>query len=318
MPEQLSNKRILITGGAGFIGSNLSESIVKHGAAVRVFDNLSTGHLSNLDTIKNDIEFIKGDIRDYDHLKQICKGIDIIFHEAAEVSVQKTFENPVETLSINATGTLNVFDVAKECGVNRVVQASSCAVYGDGPELPKVETMNPFPISFYAAQKIMAEYHAMLYHKLYQLETVSLRYFNVYGLRQDPSSTYSGVISIFLTKAIENEVPVIYGDGNQYRDFINVKDIVQANILAATRPGISGNVYNIGTEKVVSINELWTMICQQTGKNISPTYVTERPGDIQASVSNISKARHDLNFIPLISFEKGLMETLEWYVKSLK
>jgi UDP-glucose 4-epimerase len=318
MPEQLSNKRILITGGAGFIGSNLSESIVKHGAAVRVFDNLSTGHLSNLDTIKNDIEFIKGDIRDYDHLKQICKGIDIIFHEAAEVSVQKTFENPVETLSINATGTLNVFDVAKECGVNRVVQASSCAVYGDGPELPKVETMNPFPISFYAAQKIMAEYHAMLYHKLYQLETVSLRYFNVYGLRQDPSSTYSGVISIFLTKAIENEVPVIYGDGNQCRDFINVKDIVQANILAATRPGISGNVYNIGTEKVVSINELWTMICQQTGKNISPTYVTERPGDIQASVSNISKARHDLNFIPLISFEKGLMETLEWYVKSLK
>ncbi|KPA11385.1 nucleoside-diphosphate-sugar epimerase [Candidatus Magnetomorum sp. HK-1] len=306
-------QNILITGGAGFIGSHIAEKTLENNYNVRIFDNLSTGKLSNLDTIKDHIEFIKGDIRDYDHLKKSFQGCDIIFHEAAEVFVPRTVKDPIETSMINDIGTLNVFEAARQCGVQRVVFASSCAIYGDAPQLPKVETMLPRPKSPYAAQKIMGEYYAKLYNDLYQLETVCLRYFNVYGPRQDPSSPYSGVISIFLTKAINNEQPIIYGDGNQNRDFVNVKDVVQANMLAATQTGANGNVYNVGTGKTVSINALWENVCKLTGISLSPTYEPFRSGDILASVSDIRHAIQKLSYSPSISFEEGLKETLEWY-----
>ena len=315
MSQLLTNKNILITGGAGFIGSHIAESILENGGNVRIFDNLSTGYISNLETIKNNIEFIQGDIRDVDALNKSCKGIDIIFHEAAEVSVQKTFENPIETSIINDIGTLNVFETARNCGVKRVVFASSCAVYGNDPELPKKEVMKPNPKSFYAAQKIMGEYYASLYHDLYQLETVCLRYFNVYGPRQDPSSSYSGVISIFLNKAINHSAPTIFGDGCQSRDFVNVADVVRANLLAATQEEISGNVYNIGTEKMTTINELWAIIARLTQKQLTPSYASPRPGEVRASLSDVSKARSELGYSPLVSFEKGLEQTLAWYAQ---
>jgi len=307
------NKTVLITGGAGFIGSHIADKMLAEKFHVRVYDNLSTGNMSNLLHIKDDIEFIENDIRNYDPLKQSMLGCDIVFHEAAEVSVPRTIKNPIETTMINDIGTLNVFEAARYSNVQRVVFASSCAVYGDSPELPKTEQMLPQPKSPYAAQKIMGEYYAQLYNNLYDLETMCLRYFNVFGPRQDPSSPYSGVISIFLTKVLEKQPPVIYGDGNQSRDFIYVKDIVKANFLAATQSGIRGKVFNIGTGQVLTINELWHRICHHAAVDIQASYGPARSGDIVASAGNIQQAREQLEFSPEFSFDQGLADTLAWY-----
>jgi len=306
-------KKVLITGGAGFIGSHIAEKVLEMNYEVIIYDNLSTGKLSNLAQIKDHIKFIQGDIRDYDLLKKSLTGCDIIFHEAAEVSVPKTVKNPIETTMINDIGTLNVFETARQCGIKRVVFASSCAVYGDDPKLPKTENMIPMPKSPYAAQKIMGEYYAKLYNDLYNLETVCLRYFNVFGPRQDPSSPYSGVISIFATKAINNEQPIIYGDGNQYRDFVYVKDVVKANILAAIKEDVGGQVFNIGTANCITINELWELICKQTNLSLKPRYEPARSGDINKSTSDISHTIKSLKYTPSISFPEGLKETLAWY-----
>jgi UDP-glucose 4-epimerase len=218
---------------------------------------------------------------------------------------------------INDIGTLNVFEAARQSNVKRVVFASSCAVYGDSPNLPKNEQMIPQPKSPYAAQKMMGEYYARLYNDLYQLETVCLRYFNVFGPRQDPSSPYSGVISIFLTKAISKQQAIIYGDGNQSRDFVYVKDVVHANFLAATQPSVNGNVFNIGTGKVQTINDLWQTICHEADINISARYEQGRAGDILASVGDIQFAAQVLTYEPEYEFHKGLKETLAWYRASL-
>ncbi|ETR68253.1 MAG: UDP-glucose 4-epimerase [Candidatus Magnetoglobus multicellularis str. Araruama] len=306
-------KKVLITGGAGFIGSHIADKMLAHNYHVRIYDNLSTGNMANILPIKDHIEFIESDIRNYDQLSKAMKGCDLVFHEAAEVSVPKTIKSPIETTMINDIGTLNVFESARQANVQRVIFASSCAIYGDSPELPKHEQMLPQPKSPYAAQKMMGEYYARLYHDLYQLETVCLRYFNVYGPRQDPSSPYSGVISIFLTKALEKQSPTIYGDGNQSRDFVFVQDVVNANLLAGTQKDVSGNVYNIGTGKSRSINDLWQTICQKATINITAKYDQGRFGDVITSVGDIQKANKELHYYPEFLFEEGLKFTLDWY-----
>ena len=311
---KLKFNRALVTGGAGFIGSHLVDELIASGCDVTVLDNLSTGSLLNLKHIKNRITFYKGDIRDQKILIKASKDCDIIFHQAAMVSVPQTVENPIDSAMINDIGTLFVLEAARKSNIKRVVLASSCAIYGDDPDLPKRENMNPKPQSPYAVQKLTGEFYARLYFELYGLETVCLRYFNVYGPRQDPSSFYSGVISIFMAKASDKNTPVIYGNGNQYRDFIFVKDVIKANLFAANESKAKGKVFNIGTGQYVSINELWEMICRLTENNIEPKYKPPRTGDVRESVANIDHAGKVLGFEPEYSFEKGLKETFEYYL----
>ena len=311
---KLKFNKVLVTGGAGFIGSHLVDALVAEKCDVTVLDNLSTGHLSNLRHIENRITFYEGDIQDQGILIKASKGCEFIFHQAAMASVPQTVENPVGSAMVNDIGTLFVLEAAKKNNVKRVVLASTCAIYGDDPRLPKRENMNPKPQSPYAVQKLTGEWYARLYFDLYGIETVSLRYFNVYGPRQNPSSPYSGVISIFMTKASGKKIPVIYGNGNQYRDFIFVKDVVKANLLAVNGNKAMGKIFNIGTGRYIRINELWKMICKLTENKIEPKYEPSRPGDVLESVANIDHARKDLGFEPEYSFENGLKETFEYYL----
>ena len=311
---KLKFNKVLVTGGAGFIGSHLVDKLLEMDCDVAVLDNLSTGHLSNLKHIESRISFYEGDIRDQDILIKASKDCDIIFHQAAVVSVPQTFENPVDSAMVNDMGTLFILEAARKNNIKRVVLASSCAIYGDDPEIPKREEMRPKPQSPYAVQKLTGEFYARLYFELYGLETVCLRYFNVYGPRQDPSSPYSGVISIFITKASDRSTSVIYGDGNQFRDFIFVKDVVKANLLGANRSEAKGKIFNIGTGRYVRINELWEIINQLAGNNIEPKFEPARSGDIHESVANIDYARKVLGFEPEHTFEKGLKETFEYYL----
>ena len=309
----IKNKKVLVTGGAGFIGSHLVDALLSNGCQVVVLDNLSTGRLSNLEHLKDNITFYKGDIRDREALDTAVKDCEVIFHQAAVVSVPQTVKNPVDSAMVNEIGTLYVLESARKNNVNRVVLASSCAVYGDDPQLPKREAMASKPLSPYAVQKLTCEYYARLYSDLYGLETVCLRYFNVYGPRQDPTSPYSGVISIFMSKSVSKEAPVIYGSGNQYRDFVFVDDVVKANLLAAIAEGASGEVFNIGTGKYVTIDRLWKMTCDLCSLNIKPEYKPPRPGDIVESVASINQAKTVLGFNPKYSFEEGLKITFGWY-----
>jgi len=305
--------RALVTGGAGFIGSHLVDALVAEGWRVAVLDNLSTGTEINLASVMDDITFIKGDIRDRQILEKAVEDCSVIFHLAAVVSVPQTIDHPVESALINDLGTLHVLEEARKKNIKRVVFSSSCAVYGDDPQLPKKETMYLKPASPYALQKMTAEHYMRLGCELYGLEAVSLRYFNVYGPRQDPSSPYSGVISIFMKMAVERKSPVIYGDGNQSRDFIYVKDVVKANLLAAASDQARGKIVNIGTGSSVRINQLWDMICSLNGLTIKPQYQPSRPGDIYASVANVECAKSFLGFEHDYPFEKGLERTYAWY-----
>jgi len=305
--------KILITGGAGFIGSHIADYCVKENAEVIILDNLSTGYMSNIDPFIKDIQFYKADIQNFQDVLTISKKCDLIFHEAAIVSVQKTVDSPIETAFINDIGTLNILEAARRNHIGRVVLASSCAIYGDDPNLPKTEDMKPNPKSPYAAQKIMGEYYARLYYDLYGLETVCLRYFNVYGPKQDPSSHYSGVISIFLKQAVQKQPPIIYGDGHQYRDFVNVQDVVQANMLAAKSPHVCGQSFNVGTQTKTSINSLWQMICDLANIKIPPIYKDKRPGDIIESLASIQLAKNVLSYQPNVDIYKGIEQTYKWY-----
>jgi len=306
-------KKALVTGGAGFIGSHLVDALVSSGCKVTVLDDLSTGRLSNLEHLKDKISFYKGDIRDREALDIAVKDCELIFHQAAMVSVPQTVENPVDSAMVNGVGTLSLLESARKSNVKRVVLASSSAVYGDDPQLPKVENILPKPLSPYAVQKLTGEYYARLYYDLYGLETCCLRYFNVYGPRQDPTSPYSGVISIFMSKAVSEKAPVIYGNGNQYRDFVFVNDVVKANLLAAIAEDASVEVFNIGTGEYVTIDRLLKMTCDLCSLNIKPEYKPPRPGDIVESVANIDQAKAVLGFKPEYSFEKGLKITFDWY-----
>lgn len=315
---KLPFKSALVTGGAGFIGSHLVEALISAGCRVAVLDNLSSGNLENLKHLTGKFSFFQDDIRNQNALTAAAEDCQVIFHLAAVVSVPQTIENPIESATINEMGSLSVFETAREKKVRRVVFSSSCAVYGDDPRLPKLENMVPKPLSPYAVQKLAAEYYAQMFYDLYGLETTVLRYFNVYGPRQDPSSPYSGVISIFMTKALLNEPAVIYGDGNQSRDFIYVRDVVRANLLAATARGVGGQVINIGSGKSVAINQLWDKICAYSGRNLKPEYAPKRPGDIVASLAHVGSAKKLLDFEFTTTFETGLKSTFEWYRKSQK
>ena len=305
--------KCLVTGGAGFIGSNLVEHLVRASVQVKVLDNLSSGCLQNLSLCREYIDFQQGDVRDLPALQEMMSGVEVVFHQAALVSVPQSIEDPIEAAMVNDLGTLNVLEAARLCGVRRVIFASSCAVYGDLPELPKREDMNIKPLSPYAASKLHGETYARLYRDLYGLETVCLRYFNVYGPRQDPSSPYSGVISIFMAKAAQGEPVTIHGDGEQCRDFVYVADVVQANLLAAQRQNISCVAINVGTGRSVTVNNLWKNISELAGVHGEPERANFRPGDIRQSVADISRARQLLGFEPGYSLEEGLQLTWEWY-----
>lgn len=311
-----SNKRALVTGGAGFIGSHLTEALVKENYQVVVLDNFSTGHQSNLDPVADSIEVVEGDVRDFQTVRQATKGCDTVFHLAAVVSVPQTIEQPVESAAVNDMGTMHVLETARECSVANLVFASSSAVYGDDPVLPKKEEMKPKPLSPYAVQKITGEYYARLYHQIYGMKTTSLRFFNVYGPKQDPSSPYSGVISIFMSKAVQKVPPTIYGDGNQSRDFVYVADVVRALLKAANAEAAAGRSINVGTGISININQLWDTVAKLADLNLKSQYVPPRAGDIVASVAAIDLAQSLLAFEPTESFAKGLEKTFRWYAAS--
>jgi nucleoside-diphosphate-sugar epimerase len=310
---KLKSSTALVTGGAGFIGSHIVDALLEIGCTVRVLDNLATGRLANLDHVRDRITFLEGDIRDRDMLDKAVSGCQVVFHEAAVVSVPQTVETPIASAMVNDMGTLYVLEASRKQGVKRMVMASSCAVYGDDPELPKNEAMPPCPMSPYAVHKQTGERYGKVYSDLFQMETVCLRYFNVFGPRQDPSSAYSGVISIFMTRATTGEKPLIFGDGSQSRDFVFVKDVVRANLLAASVDGIGGTVFNVGTGESVTILELWQMISQLAGCDLTPDHVSPRPGDIYASLADIGLAGALLGFRPGHAFHSGLKTTFQWY-----
>ena len=304
----------LVTGGAGFIGSYLVRYLLNKGERVRVLDNFSTGHRSNLSEVISSLELLEGDITNIQSVQEAVYGVDYILHQAALPSVPRSVEDPLSSHDANASGTLNLLIGAKEAGVRRLVYASSSSVYGANPQLPKVETMRTEPLSPYAVAKLAAENYCSVYHRLYGLETVSLRYFNVFGPRQDPNSPYSGVVSRFID-AIKNEKqPTIYGDGEQTRDFTYVDNVAQANFVACHEDKAAGGVYNIGCQVRVSINELWHQMVEFSGSNLTAVYGPHRAGDVPHSLADISAARRDLNFDPQVGVSQGLKSTLKFYL----
>lgn len=298
----------LVTGGAGFIGSHIVDALVARGDQVRVLDNLSTGYRHNLAHLAGQIEFIESDLRDEAVVRNAVAGVDLIFHLAAMVSVPESMAKPVEAESINALGTLKLLSLAAEAGVRRLVLSSTCAIYGDEPTLPKTEVMTPHPKSPYAISKLAAEYYCRLFNETFGLETVVLRYFNVFGPRQDPSSAYSGVISIFVDKMMRGEIPLIFGDGEQTRDFVFVKDVVRANLLAAQTPHVAGHLFNIGTERQITINHLVNTLSQIFKLDVQPSYKPARSGDIRYSYANANQAQTQLDWTANVSFEAGLAQ----------
>ncbi len=306
-------RHALVTGGAGFIGSHLVDALLDAGWQVTVIDNLSTGRMENLSRALDRIEFVEGDIRDPALVQRCSEGCSAVFHQAAVVSVPLTVKDPVGSAQVNEVGTLHVLEACRKNRVKTAVLASSCAVYGDAPRLPKTEAMAPQPLSPYAVQKLAGEHHASVFAALFGIKTASLRYFNVYGPRQDPSSPYSGVISIFMDRAVNGDRPVIYGDGRQCRDFVFVKDVVRANLLAAAAGGEGGLVLNIGTGRQVRIDELWERICRIAGCTLQPEHLEERKGDIRESLADIAKAGAELGFSPAVSIDDGLEATFRWF-----
>jgi len=303
----------LVTGGCGFIGSHIVEALAGEGHMVRVFDDLSSGYRRNIEHIAGDVEFVEGDIRDTAAIGAATEGMDYVFHEAALVSVFDSVERPADNNAINITGTLNVLEAARRHGVRRVVMASSAAVYGNNPELPKRETMTPEPESPYAIGKIVGEYYFSVYHKLYGLETVTLRYFNVYGPRQDPSSMYSGVISKFTDVLRSGGTPTVFGDGGQTRDFVFVKDVVHANLLAMrSEQAGAGNVFNVGTGSQASLLDLLAVLGELTGREVEPEFADVRAGDIRHSISAVDKARRVLGYAPQFGLREGLEALLAY------
>ena len=303
----------LVTGGAGFIGSHLVDALLHLGARVSVIDNFSAGRKENLLEAGAAITVHEGELQDRNLLQKAMRDVDVVFHQAAVVSVPLSVEQPLASAAVNEIGTLEVLEAARQAGCRRVVLASSSAVYGDDPELPKQETMDLQALSPYAVQKIAGEYYAGLYHRLYGLETTCLRYFNVFGPRQDPSSPYSGVISLFMTCAVNGQTPVIYGDGEQTRDFVYVRDVITANLRAATAASAAGKIYNIATGRPVSINHLWQLVAEIASCPRTPEYRESRAGDIRHSVAAVDAARRDLEFSPETKFEDGLAMTFNWY-----
>lgn len=309
----MNSKAVAVTGGAGFIGSHLAEGLLKRRYKVIILDDLSTGKLENIRMLikgeesRNSVEFVHGSITDLPLLKKVFQGIDYVFHQAAIPSVPRSIENPGATHEANITGTLNVLLAARDNGVKKVIYASSSSVYGDTPTLPKKEDMSPNPQSPYAITKLAGEYYCQVFHQVYGLPTVCLRYFNVYGPRQDPNSQYAAVIPRFIRKVLDNRPPIIFGDGEQTRDFTYIKDVVDANILAAESDATG--VYNIGRGERVSINRLAELVIKLVGNSVKLVHEEPRPGDIKHSLADISKARQ-FGYNSKYNLEEGLRETI--------
>ena len=305
--------RYLVTGGAGFIGSNTVDELVRRGHSVVVLDDLSSGKEDNLAEIRNKITFIKGSITDIEVVRKAMHEAEYVLHLGARTSVPRSVKDPIDTNKINIEGTLNVLVAAKELKVKRVVFAASSSAYGETPTLPKVETMQPQPISPYGVTKYVGELYGQTFGRCYGLENVSLRYFNIFGPRQDPSSPYSGVLAKFCTAFLEDTQPMVFGDGEQTRDFTYVENAVQANLLACEAPNASGKVFNVGVGERISLNEVLRELGKIAGKRLAAKYEPPRDGDIRDSQADISQARECLEYNPQVSFEEGLARTFAWY-----
>lgn len=303
----------LVTGGAGFIGSHLVTRLVRDGVRVRVLDNLLTGSLQNLAQVEGQFEFIPGDVRDAAAVNKAVDGVEVVFHQAALASVPMSIENPVATHDVCVTGTINILNAARLSGVRRVVYAGSSSAYGDSPVMPKREDQVPEVLSPYAAAKLAGEYYCQSFAAAYELEVVRLRYFNVFGPRQDPQSPYSAVIPLFATALLAGRTPRIYGTGEQSRDFVNVASVVHANLLAATVPGVSGRVYNVAGGSSISVLELLKLICQGLDMPFCPEFYPPRVGDVLHSWADISAIQRDLGYEPQVTLAAGLRETLDYY-----
>ena len=312
----LTNK-VLVTGGAGFIGSNLADELIKQGAKVVILDNFVTGFRENLDEIKGDFDFIEGDLNDDGKLARAVEGVEVIFHQAALPSVPRSVENPHETHQACVNGTFNLLLKAKENKVKRVIYAASSSAYGDQKTLPKIETMRPEPLSPYAAAKLMGEYYCQVFSRVYGVETLCLRYFNVFGPRQNPASQYSGVISRFVDALMADKVPIIYGDGETTRDFTYIANVVDANLKAAqTSKGI-GEVMNVANSERISLNELLEVLKKIIGKeNVSADFQPERKGDVKHSQADNQRAIEWLGYEKLTGLEEGLIKTIDWWKTS--
>lgn len=306
-----------MTGGCGFIGSHLVDALLEEGHKVIIVDNLSTGKLENIEHVMPKVELHNEDIRDLDAMRQVTKNVDYVYHEAALGSVPRSVADPLTTNDVNVTGTLNVLIAAKEAGVKRVMFASSSSVYGDTPTLPKIETMRPMPMSPYAVSKLAGEAYMQAFYHSYGLETVSLRYFNVFGPRQDPHSQYAAVIPRFVTALLNDDKPVIYGDGTQSRDFTYVQNVVQANLLAMKAEETHGEAVNISCGKAISINTLLSTLCELCGRDVQAVYADRRQGDVAYSLGDFKAATDLLGYVPTISFRDGIWLTLDWFTKRI-
>ncbi len=302
--------KCLVTGGAGFIGSHLSEALLREGHDVRVLDNFATGRRQNLDTFGDAIELMEGDIRSYERVHNAVKDCELVFHQAALPSVPRSVQDPLTSTAVNVEGTLNVLLAARDAGVRRVVCASSSSVYGQNPELPKHEGLQTLPISPYAVAKLAGEGYCRSFHQVFGLETVSLRYFNVFGPRQDPNSQYSAVIPKFITSMQQGQPPVVHGDGEQSRDFTYIDNVVHANITAAGNGPGDGSAFNIAYGEQYSLNDLLDMLREELGTDLQATYGDDRPGDVKHSLADISQAREVIGYAPAVSFRDGLQRTI--------
>ena len=302
----------LVTGGAGFIGSHLAEELVRRGERVRVVDSLITGKRQNLAHLPQ-VEFIHGDLADLDVARRAVQGADFVLHQAAIPSVPRSVEDPITSNRANIDASLNLLVAARDAGVRRVVYAGSSSAYGNAAALPKSETMPTGPLSPYALQKLVAEQYCQMFTSLYGLETVTIRYFNVFGPRQDPSSPYSGVISLFIRALVEGRSPTIYGDGGQTRDFTYVANVVDGVLRACHAPAASGEVINVATGGRISLNDLFRALRDLVGARVEPVYAESRAGDVRDSQADIQKARRLLGYEPIVSLEEGLGKTVEWF-----
>ncbi len=303
----------LVTGGAGFIGSNIVEELVRQEKRVRVLDNFATGRLENLRDVKDRVDVIEGDVRDLDAVEHAVQGVDFVLHQAALASVPRSIADPASNNQVNAQGTLNVLIAAHRHGVKRVVYASSSSVYGDSEELPKVETMTPNPKSPYAVAKLAAEHYCRVFADLHGMTTVSLRYFNVFGPRQDPTSQYSAVIPIFVRCLLQGRAPTIYGDGEQSRDLTFISNVVRANLLACDANVSGGRVYNIACGGRYTINQVLDALEKRIRSGVKPRYEATRAGDVKHSMADISRIHRDLGYEPTVGFEEGIDATVRWY-----
>ncbi len=304
---------VLVTGGAGFIGSHLVEALLRRGERVRVFDNFSTGRHENVKHLHDDIELIEGDLRDFDAVRRAVAGVEVVFHQAALASVQRSVDDPMTTNAVNVTGTLHVLMAARDAGVRRVVFASSSSVYGDTPTLPKVETQAPQPLSPYAVSKLAGEQYCMAFSVVYGLPSIALRYFNVFGPRQDPHSEYAAVIPRFIDRMVRGLPPIIYGDGLQSRDFTYIENVVDANLAAADAPASCSTVFNVGAGERTSLLDLAAQINHVLGSRLTPAHHPPRAGDVRHSLASIEAISQTLGYAPRITLAEGLARTIEWF-----